>query len=61
MLGISIKETLEHGKEELEILIMFSIFSSKVIENEGWSEIIEHESCVLCQISNNTQERGDHG
>lgn len=61
MLGISIKETLEHSKEELWILIMFSIFSSKVIENEGWSEIIEHESCVLCQISSNTQVRGDHG
>lgn len=61
MLGISIKETLEHGKEELWILITFSIFSSKVIENEGWSEIIEHGSCVSCQISNNTQVREDRG
>jgi len=34
-LGILIFETLQCGKEELKILIMFSIFNSKIIESES--------------------------
>lgn len=60
-LGILSKETLQCGKEELQILVMFSTVSSKVIESEGWSEIIESEICVLCQISYNVQAGGDRG
>lgn len=61
MLGILIKETLQCGKEELQILTVFSAFSSKLIESEGWTEIIESEICVLCQINNNVQARGGCG